>query len=52
MYVGWEADVYENRSVYGLCMSITGCLWVGKRVFVRMEVFKLRTYVATSLLNT
>ena len=41
--MGWEASVNEYRSVYGLCMSITGCLWVFSRVYTSMEVFKLRT---------
>ena len=50
--MGWEAGVYEYGSVYGLCMSITACLWVEKRVYKSMEVFKLRTQATTSSLNT
>ena len=49
--VGWKAVVYEYRRVYGLCVSITRCLWVENIVFVSMEVFKQRTYVTKSLLN-
>ena len=33
----WESGVYEHGSVYGLRISICGCLWVGKRVFISME---------------
>ena len=39
----WQAGVYEHGCEYGLCMSITGCLWVENRVYTSMEVFKLRT---------
>ena len=43
MCVGWEAGTYECGSVYGLCMSSTGYLWVEKRVYISMEVFNLRS---------
>ena len=45
VFVGWEAGVYEYGEVDGLllCMSITGCSWVLKRVYISMKVFKLRT---------
>ena len=42
--VGWEAGTYGcGSSVYGLCMSSTGHLWVEKTVYISMEVFNLRT---------
>ena len=41
--MGWEAGLYEYGSVFVLCMLIYGCSWVGKRVYISTEVFKLRT---------
>ena len=35
--MGWEAGVYEYGSVYGLCMSISGCLWVEKRMYISIK---------------
>ena len=43
MLVGWQAGVYEYGSVYRLCMSIAWFVWVKKRVYISMEVFKLCT---------
>ena len=49
---GFCEGVYEYGSVYKLCMSITGCLWELRRVYMNMELFTPRTIVTTSALNT
>ena len=38
---GWEAGVFEYGRVNKLCMSITGCLWELKTVYMSMELFKI-----------
>ena len=42
--MAWEAGTYEYGSVYGLCMSSTGCLWVEKGVYKHGSVRS--TYVS------